>query len=623
MLASLAAVCSSLAGTETNAARGFRGPAEMEAFVDGVIAAQLESLHIPGAAVAVVADGKLYFAKGYGYADLKKSRKVDPETTLFRIGSVTKLFTWTAVMQLAEQGKLDLKADVNTYLKAFKTPTTFREPITLTHLLTHTPGFEDYVLGLFSYDPASLKPLGEVLAAELPARVRPPGQLSVYSNHGSALAGYIVQEVSGMSWEDYVEKNILTPLAMEHTTPRQPVPAALTLDLVQSYKYAGGRFQPQGYEFVPTRAAGSMSASATDMARFMIAHLQNGEYRGNRILSEATALTMHSPLFTNAHGLSPILHGFGSGTLNGERTIGHDGGMVCCFTLLTLLPERNTGFFVTYNCDTANQALGGFQKAFMDHYYPPPEIEELKPAKPVLDRVAQCAGEYSSLRRSFTSLTKLAAIMETINVRVDPEGYLVTAGAGEGPKKWVEVEPLLFREARGQKRLAFRADAAGNITHLVRGSANAFVKLRWYETAAFHRAVAGISLFMMLSALVAWPIVACCLRGRRETESPPRRARLAAWIMGLLFLLLFTCVLLGAADREQFAFGVPCLMQKALWLPLAAIPLLAATALFSVRAWTRKYWSLAGRIHYSLVTVAGLTLLGWLYYWNLLGFHYK
>lgn len=621
MLASLAAVCASLAGTETNSARGFRSPAEMEAFVDGVMAAQLESLHIPGAAVAVVADGKLYFAKGYGFADLEKRRKVDPETTLFRIGSVTKLFTWTAVMQLAEQGKLDLKADVNTYLKSFKIPATFPESITLTHLLTHTPGFEDPVLGIWSYDVASLKPLGEVLASEMPARVWPTGELSVYSNYGAALAGLVVQEVSGTSWEDYIEMNILEPLDMKHSTPRQPVPTHLTNDVVIGYKYGGG-FHPRGFELTRTRAAGAMSASATDMARFMIANLQDGRYGENRILSEATARTMHSPLFRHHPGVSPMLHGFVERPVNGERTIEHSGGMVCCVTLLSLLPEHNTGFFVTYNCDTGGPALAGFQKAFMDRYYPAPEFQELKPARPVPDRIRRCVGEYSSLRRSFTTLAKLAAIMDTIDVRVGADGYLRLTG---GPRKWVEVSPLLFRESKGERTLAFRADASGNITHLFLGGdpCIAFVKLRWYETSSFHHAVTGICLFVLLTALVAWPIVAFCLRGRRGPESPPRAARSLAWVMGLLLLLFFLCVLLSAADREQFGFGVPAMMQTALWLPLIAIPLFIVAAWFSLRAWQRKYWSLAGRIHYSLVAVAGLTLLGWLYYWNLLGFHYK
>jgi CubicO group peptidase (beta-lactamase class C family) len=625
IVGSLAAVCASLAGTETNSVRGFRSPAEMEAFVDGVIATQLESLHIPGATVAVVADGKLYFAKGYGYADLKTNRRVDPETTLFQIGSVTKLFTWTAVMQLAEQGKLDLKADVNTYLKAFKIPPTYPEAITLTHLMTHTPGFEDHVLGLSSFDPASLKPLGQVLSTEMPTRVRPPGQLSVYSNHGAALAGYIVQEVSGMPWEDCTEKNILAPLDMRHTTVRQPVPAALTRDLVTGYKYAGGEFQPQDFNLMPTRAAGCMCASAADMARFMITHLQNGRYGEIRLISEATARAMHSPLFTNAPGLSPMLHGFIERTVNGERTIGHDGAWGCCFTSLTLLPEHNIGLFVSYNCQTGYQALEGFEKAFMDHYYPAPELQELKPAKPAPDPLARCVGEYSSLRRSFTSLTKLAAIMRTLKVRVDTDGCLVVTDLEGRLIKCVEAAPLLFREAKGQQRLAFRADVSGHITHLILGGdpCSAFARLQWYETSAFHHAVAGLSLLVVVSALVAWPIVAFCTRGLRGPASPPRIARLVAWIMALLFLLFFICVFQSAADPQQFAFGVPSILKVALWLPLVAIPLFLAAVWFGVRAWARKYWSLAGRIHYSLVTVAGLALLGWLHYWNLLGFHYK
>jgi len=166
--------------------------------------------------------------------------------------------------------------------------------------------------------------------------VRPPGYLVVYSNYGAALAGLIVQEVSGMPWEDYIEKNILAPLDMHHTTVRQPVPAALTNDLVTGYLYAGGEFQPQGFEIELKSPAGAMSASATDMARFMIAHLQNGRYGEKRILSETTAKTMHSPLFTNAPGVSPMLYGFWERTPNGERMLEHGGGTFSGVTLLSL-----------------------------------------------------------------------------------------------------------------------------------------------------------------------------------------------------------------------------------------------------------------------------------------------
>jgi CubicO group peptidase (beta-lactamase class C family) len=148
--------------------------AELEAFLDEELGREMEKHHIAGAAVSVVKDGKLYFAKGYGSADLENGIPVDPEQTVFRIGSLAKLFTWTAVMQLAEQGKLDLDADINTYLD-FRIPDTYPQPITLKHLMTHTPGFEDRYYERLASDPNDLLPPREWLVSHMPARVRPPG----------------------------------------------------------------------------------------------------------------------------------------------------------------------------------------------------------------------------------------------------------------------------------------------------------------------------------------------------------------------------------------------------------------------------------------------------------------
>ena len=205
--------------------QGPTDPQELETFIDGVMAAQMEAYHIPGATISVVKDGKLFFTKGYGYAESESRKPVIANETLFRIASVSKLFTWTAVMQLAEQGKLDLNADVNTYLTDFKIPDTYPEPITLAHLMTHTPGFEDRYIRVMSRTAEDVEPLGgEYLANEMPARVRSPGELTAYSNHGAVLAGYIVEEVSGMPFDDYIEENIYKPLDIQHSTFRQPLP---------------------------------------------------------------------------------------------------------------------------------------------------------------------------------------------------------------------------------------------------------------------------------------------------------------------------------------------------------------------------------------------------------------
>ncbi len=203
---------------------GIADPAEMATFFDGVMLSNMEKNFIPGVVVAVVKDGEVFFSKGYGYADSANKVAVDPDTSLFRIGSISKVFTATAVMQLVEDGKLDLDTDINTYLD-FEIADTYDQPITLAHLLSHAAGFEDRGYEVWAEDAESLVPLGEWLKDHQPARVRPAGTIASYSNYGIALAGYIVERVSGMSYDDYVDQHILQPLAMNQTSSQQPLPA--------------------------------------------------------------------------------------------------------------------------------------------------------------------------------------------------------------------------------------------------------------------------------------------------------------------------------------------------------------------------------------------------------------
>jgi CubicO group peptidase (beta-lactamase class C family) len=611
------------AAAEEEPARGFRGAAEMELFVDGIMAGQRETLEIEGAVVVVVADGAVYFSKGYGYADMERKRRVDPETTLFRIGSVTKLFTATAVMQLWEQKKVNFDTDINLYLRAFRVPPTFQKAVTLGHLLAHTGGFEDRPLGLFSRDRSSVKPLAITLSEELPERVRVPGRLSVYSNHGTALAGLVVQEVSGMPWEDYIEKQILEPLGMEHAAVRQPVPVALEGDVAVGYRRVEGRFEETDFEFVPIAPAGSASVSGADMARFMIAHLQSGILEETTILSEDTTRMMHSRLFSNAPGMNGMCYGFYEMNQNGERIIGHGGGMICFYTLLALMPERGVGVFVSYNSDTGAKAHLDFWEAFLNRYFPASGESLSRRGTASLERMQSFAGEYSGLRRSHTTLTKLSALLWTARVNVDAQGALVTTGLGGGTRRWTEVEPAVFQEAEGTRRLAFRTEEAEETTYLFPDfPASTFVRHQWYQTSAFQFGLAGVSLLLMASALLFWPVVAWCTWSRPIDGSPPPGARISAWLMSLLFAAFFAGLGVAAMDPMQFAFGVPVLVQRILWLPIVAALFVAICAFFTMRAWIDGYWGFPGRLHYSLVTLAGATLLWWTWHWNLLGFHY-
>jgi len=214
----------------------------METFLDKLLGKEMQKHHIAGASISVVKDGKLFFAKGYGSADLENGIPVDPERTNFRIGSIAKLFTWTAVMQLAEQGKLDLNEDINTYLD-FRIPDTYPQPITLKDLMTHTAGFEDRYYERLAKDPDELEPPREWLISHMPARVSPPGEVAAYSSYGAALAGYIVARVSGEPYDQYVQEHILNPLGMAHTSARPSMPPEIRAHTSVGYIYKDGAFK--------------------------------------------------------------------------------------------------------------------------------------------------------------------------------------------------------------------------------------------------------------------------------------------------------------------------------------------------------------------------------------------
>ncbi|PYX68218.1 MAG: hypothetical protein DMG78_25805 [Acidobacteria bacterium] len=214
-------------------------PSDLEAFLDGVVPLQIAREDIAGAVITVVKDGKPFFAKGYGYSNVEKRIPVSPDTTLFRPGSISKLFNWTGIMQQVELGKLDLDRDVNDYLD-FKIPSTFPKPITLRDIMTHTPGFEETVQELFVPAAANLTPLDQYVQAHLPVRIYPPFTTPAYSNYATTLAGYILQRVSGEPFDSYVEHHIFQPLEMSHSTTRQPLPEALQPLMSNGYDVASG-----------------------------------------------------------------------------------------------------------------------------------------------------------------------------------------------------------------------------------------------------------------------------------------------------------------------------------------------------------------------------------------------
>ncbi len=605
--------------------QGPEDPAELEAFLDGIMAAHLAEYHIPGATLSVVVDGELFLAKGYGYADLETRVPVEAERTLFRPGSVSKLFVWTAVMQLVEAGRLDLHADVNDYLD-FEIPATFAEPITLAHLLTHTPGFEDVLEGLFVLSTDDLLPLDAYLKQNLPARVFPPGEVGAYSNYGSALAGYIVERVTGQSFHDYVEREIFAPLGMESTTFRQPLPERLAPEMSEGYNYVQGAYVKGTFELVNAYPAGSASSTATDMARFMIAHLQEGRYEDARILEASTVQEMHRLQFTPDTRLDGMTYGFMETTLNGERVIHHGGDTFLFHSGLFLLPEQNVGLFVSYNGVESGPAREALLQAFMDRYYPAPPAAALEPPVGAAERAARYAGEYHLTRASYTTWYKLLNLFMPFQVSVNEEGYLVVNAAGE-ISQYVEVEPGFYRNRLPEEAsdvLVFRIDDGGQAWAFPPLPFSA-VRAPWYATSFFTLALLGGITLLFVGTLLGWPIAFFVTLKQRERRPP---LSVLARIVGALFglWLLFTLVtFIGVLSDVDPAYGMPRVLfgDAELTAVLLALPVglavLAGLMLIAlVLAWWKGYWKLGGRLHYTLLTLAALGMVWMLSYWSFL-----
>ncbi|WP_082089019.1 serine hydrolase domain-containing protein [Methanosarcina siciliae] len=604
---------------------------ELEAFMDGAVNSHLKADPVPGATVAVVKDGQIIFAKGYGYADIDKRQPVVGNQTLFRVGSVSKLFVWTAVMQLAEQGKLDLDADVNTYLKDFQIPATYSRPITLKNLMSHTSGFEDLAISgrFFVHNSTDIMPLGEYLEKGMPARVRPPGELTAYSNYGSALAAYIVEQVSGMPFDRYVEENILLPLDMNNTTFDQPLPAILASNMSNGYVYSNNAYTAKPFEYVQVWPAGSMSSTSEDMAKFMIAHLQNGRYGDKRILQEATAQQMHSRLFTNAPGVNGVTYGFLEINPENPRVIGHGGDTILFHTRLALIPESQLGLFVSLNGEDGESAANELLQAFLDHYYPMSPTPVPEPIPGFEKNVSLFAGNYRPTRSAYTNFEKLTSISQRIRISPGPNSTLIISQLTGGSKEWVEVKQLTFSPADGlpsREGLVFGKDSQGHIKYLfIKLDPTAtYEKVPWHDDLSINLFLLGSCILLFLSTLI-WPISLIIKCSPSKPKKPSSTARLfagGASMINLLFLTGLTFLFRDKTANVEFIYSVSTFLILLLAIALIAAILALGSAVFAALAWKDSYWSYPERIHYSLVVLALLTFVWWLNNWNLLGFKF-
>lgn len=581
--------------------------ADVDAWLDGYLPYALKTGDIAGAQVAIVKDGQLLTARGYGFSDVEKRRPVDPAKTLFRPGSVSKLVTWTAVMQLVDEGKLELDKDVNGYLD-FRIPPRDGKPVTLRQILTHTAGFEETAKDLIAYDAEYAMPLGAYLKRYTPQRIFAPGTTPAYSNWGTALAGYIVERTSGMPFDDYIETRIFAPLGMANTSFRQPLPKALQAGMARGYSRASE--EPTPFEFVVPAPAGSMSAPATDMARFMIAHLEGG--RG--ILSPRAWQTMHNSPLTLLPPLNRMQLGFFETNVNGRKVNAHLGDTMGFHTSLHLFMRERTGFYVSFNSGGKEGVVNALRSAmfqdFADRYFPGTQRDGRVVPKVAAEHARLMSGNWIASRRPDSNFLKIITLLGQSTISSNAKGELIVSsllGANGVPRRWVEIAPFVWRDVNGDDRLAAKVVDGKPVRwsmdfmspFIVVDRAPAGMSAAWILPALY------ASLAILLLTFLFWPVSWLVRRHHKAELAVAGRSR-QAYRATRAFAGLSLAVLIGWLLVVTVLFESVSRLNKSsdllLWLLQigGAIVFIGAVIVSAWnvrltftdgRRWTRKLWS--------------------------------
>ena len=587
---------------------------DLDAWLDGFMPYALRSGDLAGAVVTVVKDGEIIAAKGYGYADVGKRTPVNPASTLFRPGSVSKLVTWTAVMQQVQEGKIDLDADVNKYLD-FKIPPRNGQPVTMRQLMTHTAGFEEAIKDLITFDSDAVLPLGPYLKRWIPNRIFDAGTTPAYSNWGTSLAGYVVQRTSGMPFDDYVEQRIFKPLDMQTATFRQPLPDRLKPQMATGYPLASGK--SQGFENITPAPAGSLSASGVDMAKFMIAHLSGG----GAILDPETAAAMHDSSLKNVNpkSLIPPLNrmelGFFETNVNGRQVIAHLGDLQNFHTSLHLFMKEGVGLYISMNStgkEGASQRVRSQIFAdFADRYFPETGVDRSLDEETAKRDAKAMAGVWQGSRRGQSNFVDILNLFGQTKVTIDEDGGLLVPGmpgVGGAPRKWDAIAPYVWRERNGDDRLAAQVVDGQPVrwSFDMISPFTVFDRVPGYRSSTWILPLLYASLLVLFLTALYWPAT-WFIRRRYQSElkvtGNAKRAYRAVSVMawaemltigawtGLVIAMFSSLSLLGSASDWMLwlakivaiivFFGAVAIAGWNVWLTWSG-----------GRKWTAKLWSI-------------------------------
>ena len=605
----------------------------LEAFVDGVVGGFMAQERIAGAEVAVVRDGVTLLVKGYGIDSVEPRRAVDPNESLFRIGSISKTFTWLSIMQLAERGKLELDDPINDHLPdALDVPDEgFERPIRIVDLMNHTAGFEDILQGLFVGADVAPLPLQEQLRQRRPHRVREPGKVMAYSNYSTALAGAIVAHVAGMEYESYVEQNILVPLGLAHTTFRepyeptaglpQPMSPALAAHLSQNVESRNGGWQAIPHEHIVSMApAGAAASTAADMARYMLALLDPRRLEEAGVLQAETFAQMREPSFQSAPGMPAMHHGFfnaplGVTTRLAVDNLSHGGATLHFRSFLVVTGDLNgqgtLGVFVAANSASAAPMVQAVAERILAKYFAPlPEPASTVPEGGAA-RAQEYAGQYRTARRSYTQFEKILNV-GALDVTATKDGYLLI-DLGGPTLRFVEVGKDLFRQPDGDATIAFVRDQRGAIAQLVS-------HIGTFERVGFFASLQWLALVLIATLLTCIGLLIAAVR-RRSADVITALA--IAWLAFFVLVAVWVLPFSAPAAQDEFVYSYPqSLLKLALAVGVVATGLSVLGIATLLPVWRGRDWPIGRRLRHSAAVALFVVLVATLLQWNAIGFRY-
>lgn len=426
--------------------------ANTEAFLDEFFSNEAYKPYYKGASVVIVKDGKVVIEKGYGYADEAAKTPVVSDKTVFRMASVSKTFTATAVMQLVEQGKVKLDEDFTAYTGPLSFDNPFGSPVTVGQLLTHTTGFRIQNSLPTDFNNPNRVSLEDYVKAHMPPVIREPGTSYMYDNFAYLLAGLVVEKASGEPFEDYMQKHIFAPLGMESSSFL--LEGKLEDALASGYNTAG---EPVEFYTVNPKVwpTGGMFATADDIGKYMLALLDGGSLNNKRILSEATVKEMekyrssiHPLLPDTTYGFEAAISAPGAGS--NPAIITKAGDLLDSSSYMVMIPEENVGLFLVSNQQFPLREIlyPAFMKEFYPQYAKAADLGTYPPAAEAsLDRYT---GYYVDLR--------LKTLVSRVSVE---EGQLTITDALVGPRPLSQVAEGLFTDALTGKFTAFKLNPDG------------------------------------------------------------------------------------------------------------------------------------------------------------------